>query len=92
MKSKSDNPTIGILLCKSKDKVIAEYSLRDIKKPIGVSEYWLTKAIPDDLKINLPTIQEIEFELNTIPGVVENGIFTKFDKIIVGMRDGSRIL
>jgi hypothetical protein len=63
-KSKEDSPTIGLLLCKSRDKVIAEYSLRDIQKPIGVSEYWLTKAIPDDLKTDLPSIQEIEMELN----------------------------
>lgn len=63
-KSKDDSPTIGLLLCKSRDKVIAEYSLRDIQKPIGVSEYWLTKAIPDDLKTDLPSIQEIETELN----------------------------
>ena len=63
-KSEQDNPTIGLLLCKSRDKVIAEYALRDINKPIGVSEYWLTKAIPENLKINLPSIQEIESELN----------------------------
>lgn len=63
-RSAGDNPSIGLLLCKSKDKVIAEYALRGIEKPIGVSEYWLTKAIPDDLKVNLPTIQEIESELN----------------------------
>lgn len=59
-----DNPSIGLLLCKSRDKIIAEYALRDIAKPIGISEYWLTKAIPEDLKISLPTIQEIESELN----------------------------
>lgn len=64
IKSKEDNPTIGILLCKSRDKVIAEYAVRDIQKPIGVSEYWLTKAIPEDLKTDLPSIQEIESELN----------------------------
>lgn len=63
-KSAQDNPTIGLLLCKSRDKVIAEYSLRGIENPIGVSEYWLTKAIPANLKTNLPSIQEIEAELN----------------------------
>jgi len=64
LRSPEDNPSIGLLLCKSRDKVIAEYALRNIEKPIGVSEYWLTKAIPENLKISLPTIQEIEFELN----------------------------
>jgi hypothetical protein len=55
-----------LLLCKSRDQVIAEYSLRGIEKPIGVSEYWLTKAIPKNLKTSLPTIKEIEKELNLL--------------------------
>jgi predicted nuclease of restriction endonuclease-like (RecB) superfamily len=66
VKSSQDNPSIGLLLCKSRDKVIAEYALRSIEKPIGVSEYDLVKAIPDKLKINLPTVEEIEAELNKI--------------------------
>lgn len=64
MRTPGDNPSIGILLCKSRDKIIAEYSLRNVKKPIGVSEYTLTKSIPENLKTNLPTITEIEAELN----------------------------
>jgi len=64
LRTPGDNPSIGLLLCKSKDKVIAEYALRGMEKAIGISEYWLTKAIPEDLKMNLPTIQEIESELN----------------------------
>lgn len=63
IKSKEDNPTIGILLCKEKNKVIAEYSLKDINKPIGISEYDLIKAIPENLKSNLPTVEEIENEI-----------------------------
>lgn len=63
-RTSDDNPSIGILLCKSKDKVIAEYALRGIERPIGVSEYWLTKAIPENLQTSLPTIQEIEAELS----------------------------
>lgn len=55
-----DNPTIGILLCKSKDRVVAEYALSDIHKPIGVSEYELTQALPEELKSSLPSIKEIE--------------------------------
>ena len=58
-----DNPTIGILLCKEKDKLTAEYALKDINKPIGISEYELIKAIPEDLKSNLPTVEEIENEM-----------------------------
>ncbi|WP_342666468.1 DUF1016 domain-containing protein [Legionella massiliensis] len=59
-----DNQTIGILLCKSKNKVIAEYALRNISAPIGVSEYTLSKSIPTDLKGSLPIVEEIEAELN----------------------------
>lgn len=58
-----DNPTIGILLCKGKDKVVAEYALSDINKPIGISEYHLTQTLPDILKSSLPSIEEIEEEL-----------------------------
>lgn len=58
-----DQPTIGLLLCKNKDKLVAEYALSDIHKPIGVSEYQLTHALPSDLKSSLPTVEEIEAEL-----------------------------
>lgn len=64
MKMPEDKPTIGLLLCKSRNKFEAEYSLKGINKPIGISEYELTKAIPDNLKCNLPSIQELEAELN----------------------------
>jgi predicted nuclease of restriction endonuclease-like (RecB) superfamily len=63
LKKEVDNPTIGILLCKSKDKIEAEYALRDINKPMGISEYKLTEAIPENLKYKLPTIEELENEL-----------------------------
>jgi len=63
IKSDSDNPTIGLILCKTKDKIEAEYSLRDIHKPIGISEYEITKNIPNELKSTLPTIEEIEEQL-----------------------------
>ncbi|MFI4912502.1 MAG: YhcG family protein [Sedimentisphaeraceae bacterium JB056] len=63
LRQEADKPTIGILLCKGKDKVVAEYALSDIHKPMGVSEYDLTKSLPDELKSNLPTIEEIEAEL-----------------------------
>ena len=60
----SDNPTIGLILCQDKKKVLAEYALRGMDKPIGVSEYELTRALPDELKSSLPTIEEIEAELS----------------------------
>jgi len=56
IKKVEDNPTIGILLCKKKDKIEAEYALRNINKPMGISEYRLTDAIPENLKTNLPSI------------------------------------
>ncbi len=64
-RSEADNPTIGILLCKHKDKMVAEYSLSDIQKPIGVSEYQLTQSLPQNLRSNLPSIEEIESELGS---------------------------
>lgn len=64
IKNTVDNPSIGILLCKKKDKIEAEYSLRDIKKPMGISEYKLTQSIPEDIKTQLPSIEELENDLN----------------------------
>jgi predicted nuclease of restriction endonuclease-like (RecB) superfamily len=66
IKHSTDNPTIGILLCKDRDKVIAEYAFRGIERPMGVVEYetMLTKSIPIQLKSSLPTIKEIEAELS----------------------------
>ena len=60
-----DKPTIGLLLCKTKNKVVAEYALRDINKPIGISEYEtkILESLPDNLKSSLPSIEEIENEL-----------------------------
>ncbi len=61
-----DNPSIGILLCESRSKIIAEYALKKINAPIGVSEYILSKALPKELKTSLPSIEEIENELNSV--------------------------
>jgi predicted nuclease of restriction endonuclease-like (RecB) superfamily len=60
-----DQSSIGIILCKSRGKVTVEYALRDTHKPIGVSEYRLTDALPQELKPSLPTIEELEAELRT---------------------------
>lgn len=62
-----DRPTIGLILCQEKDRVLAEYSLRDINKPIGVSDYELTRALPKELASSLPSIEQIEAELENLP-------------------------
>lgn len=64
LRKEVDNQTIGILLCKSKNKIIAEYALRASKAPIGVSEYTLSKSLPKELKTSLPTVEQLEAELN----------------------------
>jgi len=66
-----DQPTIGIILCKSKNKAVAEYALRDVNKPIGVSTHQLAGALPKPLQENLPTIEQLEMELNTVVASVE---------------------
>ena len=65
MKHSDDKPTIGLLLCKGKNKIVAEYALRDINKPIGISQYEtaIIESLPEDLKQSLPSIEEIEQEL-----------------------------
>lgn len=63
MKSECDNATIGILICKDKDDVVAEYALDNITQPIGIAEYELTKVLREEFKHSLPTIEEIEKEL-----------------------------
>jgi predicted nuclease of restriction endonuclease-like (RecB) superfamily len=60
LKHEHDNPSIGILLCKERDKLTAEYALRDINKPIGVSEYKLSDFVPEELADTLPTAEDIE--------------------------------
>jgi predicted nuclease of restriction endonuclease-like (RecB) superfamily len=60
LKSEHDAPTIGMVLCKSKNKVVAEYALRNINQPIGVAEYQLTESLPAELQTSLPSIEAIE--------------------------------
>ena len=59
-----DAPTIGLILCQTKDRILAEYSLKDIHKPIGVADYELTRALPAELASSLPSIETIEAELS----------------------------
>ena len=63
VKSAQDNPTIGLLLCKSKNKVVAEYALGDSSQPMGIAEYKLLESLPAELQTSLPTIEQIEREL-----------------------------
>lgn len=63
LRNGDDQATIGLILCQEKDRVLAEYSLRGIEKPIGVSSYELTRALPKDLQSSLPSIEQIEREL-----------------------------
>ncbi|MFJ4348767.1 YhcG family protein [Pseudomonas sp. NPDC089401] len=63
LKLEQDNPTIGLLLCKGKNKVVAEYALRGKAQPIGVAEFKLVDALPEELQASLPSIEQIEREL-----------------------------
>lgn len=63
MKSEHDSPTIGLLLCKSKNKVVAEYALGDKTQPMGIAEYKLLESLPAELQTSLPSIEQIEREL-----------------------------
>jgi predicted nuclease of restriction endonuclease-like (RecB) superfamily len=67
-----DQPSIGIILCKTKNKVIVEYALRDANKPMGVSTYQLTESLPKQLKGSLPTVEELEAELLELGARREN--------------------
>lgn len=60
LKKEQDNPTIGLLLCKSKNNLVAEYSLKDMTKPIGVSEYRVTSSLPAELEAQLPSVEDIQ--------------------------------
>ena len=64
LKGADDRPTIGLLLCKTKNRLVAEYALSGISTPIGVAEYQLVRALPEPLDTSLPSIEEIEAELS----------------------------
>jgi len=66
LKHPTDNPTIGLMICKNKNNIIVEYALKNINQPIGVSEYELTKQFPEQFRSSLPTIEEIENELKSV--------------------------
>jgi hypothetical protein len=64
LRGEHNQPAIGLILCRDKNRVIVEYALRDLSKPIGVSAYQLTRALPEEIRGSLPTIEELEAELS----------------------------
>lgn len=72
LKHPQDGPTIGLLLCKSKNKVVAEYALRNVNKPLGVAEYELVESLPPELQTSLPSIEQIENELAGSPTATDD--------------------
>ena len=66
LRQSGDNPTIGIIFCKTKNQILVEYALRDVNKPIGVSTYQLQNALPENLQGSLPTIEQLEAELEAV--------------------------
>jgi predicted nuclease of restriction endonuclease-like (RecB) superfamily len=68
VKGEHDAPTIGLLLCKSRNKVVAEYALRDSSQPMGIAEYQLVESLPAVLQTGLPSIEQIERALAGLPG------------------------
>lgn len=64
VKHPDDGATIGLILCKNRSNIIAEYALRDVNSPIGIAEFRTTGVLPEELKTALPSIEELEFELS----------------------------
>lgn len=71
LKREDDQPTIGLLLCRDKNNIEVEFALRDMNKPMGVSEYTLVETLPDNLKGAMPTVEEIENDLQQLQEVVD---------------------
>lgn len=67
LRTAEDAPSIGLILCKTKERVIAEYALRNNMSPIGVSEYELTESLPESLRRSLPAVEALEAELRSLP-------------------------
>ena len=66
LRGENDNKTIGLLLCKGKDEIVAQYALTGYEQPIGISDYQLSKAVPENLKSALPSIEQVEEELTML--------------------------
>jgi predicted nuclease of restriction endonuclease-like (RecB) superfamily len=81
LKNETHKPSIGLILCKTKNKIVAEYALRDTTKPIGIAEYKINQLLPDDIKGDLPSIEEIEQELEVKIENAETPLKEGIDKI-----------
>lgn len=66
LRDENDNATVGMIICKDKNEIIAEYSLTDLHKPLGISSYELKKILPENFKSHLPSIEEVENELKKL--------------------------
>ena len=64
LKTEGDNPSIGLILCKDKNNIVAEYALRGMSQPIGVSKFELSPTIPEELRDSLPTLEEVQAEFS----------------------------
>ena len=60
LKKDTDNPSIGLLLCKNKNNLVAEYALKDMSKPMGVSQYEITKSLPKEYENQLPSVEDLQ--------------------------------
>ncbi len=82
LKGLHDEPSIGLILCKTNNKIIAEYALRDTSKPIGIAEYRINELLPDDIKGALPTIEELEAALESETKKFEQPLHMKIKTVL----------
>ena len=93
IKGKNDGPTIGLLLCKTPNDTVVKYALKGISAPMGISEYEFTQALPKKLKAEMPTIEELELELEKEMEILHKPIEEKKNKLkeILGRIKGDTI-
>lgn len=81
LKGEKDNPTIGVLLCKTPNETVVKYSLQNIKAPIGVSDYKLANVLPKQIKIGMPTVEELELEIEKEIEALKQPVATKLNQV-----------
>lgn len=81
LKGEHDEPAIGLILCKTNNKIVAEYALRDTSKPIGIAEYKIAERLPDDIKGELPSIEEIEQRVDEELKEIQNPVDARLQAI-----------
>lgn len=93
IKGADDKPTIGVLLCKTPNKTVVKYSLQGIDAPMGVSEYQFTKALPEELQSELPTIEALEQELEKEVEVAQSPLQEKLNRLkgLIGQKDSEGV-